>query len=380
MVKKIENKKDEILESWKEVNFLSCLKNEASSNKLKIPQSDFLDKGNYPIIDQGEIFIAGYTNDKSKVYSGRLPVIVFGDHTRILKFVNFPFAIGADGVKILVPIDNINVKYFYYALKRSNIPSAGYSRHYKFLKGLIIPVPPLDVQKKIVSILEKAETLKQQREQADKFTEDYLKSVFYEMFLKDNFKFITIKQGVLEIENKNPENDFPDKLFYYIDITSVDNNLKRIININKIVGKDAPSRAKQLVKYKDILVSTVRPNLNSVAMVPKELDNQICSTGFCVLRADNKIFIPEYLFFITKSNFFIDALVNKCKGANYPAVSSKDIKYLQIPLPHLKLQQKFASIVEHVEKLKEKQKKSKEHIDEMFNSLMQKAFKGELVK
>ena len=133
-----------------------------------------------------------------------------------------------------------------------------------------------------------------------------------------------------------------------------------------------------MVKYKDIIISTVRPNLNAIAMVPKELDGEICSTGFCVLRADNKIYVPEYLFFISQNDFFVSNLVNKCRGANYPAVSDKDILKMVVPLPPLPLQQKFASIVEKVEKLKEKQKESKENIDDLFNVLMQKAFKGEL--
>ncbi len=288
----------------------------------------------------------------------------------------------------IIPKKNfILIEYLYYCLisqKREILSKKSHATqdnlNLTVLRSFKIPLPPLSIQKQIVSILEKAEALKQKREEADKLTEDYLKSVFYEMFYNKRFEKSLIRTGIVKTENKNPKKDFPERLFKYIDIASIDSFSKKIVETKEIMGKDAPSRAKQLIKFKDILVSTVRPNLNSVALVPNELSNQICSTGFCVLRADDKNFLSEYLFFIVKSDYFVNELVKKCKGANYPAVSSNDILDLKIPLPPLSLQQKFASIVEQVEKLKEKQKKSKKEIDDLFDSLMQNAFNGELVR
>ena len=95
-------------QGWKELRFEKCLERESSSNNLKIFKSDFLKEGEYPIIDQGDNFIAGYTNDKNKVLYEDRPVIVFGDHTRILKYIDFAFALGADGIKVLVPKLEIN--------------------------------------------------------------------------------------------------------------------------------------------------------------------------------------------------------------------------------------------------------------------------------
>jgi len=97
-------------------DFIDCIDKKISNNKLKIPQKDFLERGEFAIIDQGEKFIAGYTNDKSKVYNEKFPVIVFGDHTRVFKFIDFPFSIGADGVKILVPSEEFNPLYLPFKL------------------------------------------------------------------------------------------------------------------------------------------------------------------------------------------------------------------------------------------------------------------------
>ena len=238
--------------------------------------------------------------------------------------------------------------------------------------------PNLKEQERIVSILEKAEKLKQKGKNARDLLDEYLKSVFNEMFYNKGFEEVKIGGGILKTDTKNPIIDFPNSNFYYVDIASVDSEGKQIVNYNKLIGKEAPSRARQQIKKKDVLVSTVRPNLNAVALVPANLDNQICSTGFCILRADNKNFTPEYLFYTSQKDLFVNSLIRKCKGANYPAVSNKDIKSIKIPLPPIPLQQKFSKIVEHIEKLKQNVKKTKQNSEELFNSLMQKAFRGEL--
>ena len=140
--------------------FLECLEKEASNNKLKIKGKDFLEKGDYPIIDQGSEFVAGFTNNKNKVYSEKFPVVIFGDHTKIFKFVDFPFALGADGVKVLVPSEEFNSRFFYYHLCYLSILSAGYSRHYKYLKEKMILQPPLSLQNKFASIVKEVEAMK----------------------------------------------------------------------------------------------------------------------------------------------------------------------------------------------------------------------------
>ena len=120
----------------------------------KVLKSNFESIGKYPIIDQSETFIAGYNSDNSKVVHIEKPVICFGDHTRAIKYVDFEFVLGADGVKILLPNDSVDTKYLYYVLLSTEIKSLGYSRHYKILKDIYIPIPPLTVQEEIVAEIE----------------------------------------------------------------------------------------------------------------------------------------------------------------------------------------------------------------------------------
>ena len=119
----------------------------------KIQKKNYLKKGNHPVIDQSEKFISGYWNDGNDLFKIKKPVVIFGDHTRILKYVDFDFALGADGVKILQPRDAIDGKFFYYALKSVNVASLGYSRHYKAFQNQPFPLPSLPEQKRLVSAL-----------------------------------------------------------------------------------------------------------------------------------------------------------------------------------------------------------------------------------
>jgi type I restriction enzyme S subunit len=143
--------------------------------------------------------------------------------------------------------------------------------------------------------------------------------------------------------NRNPTVQ-AEQLFQYVDISSVDNVGKCITSKKIILGKDAPSRARKIIKTHDIIVSTTRPNLNAVAMVPPDLDNQICSTGFCVLRSSREV-IPEYLFAFVQSSEFIWNLSELVKGALYPAVTDSQVFDQFIPLPPLPEQQRIAAIL-----------------------------------
>ncbi len=124
------------------------------SRKHQIRSKYIAQTGEIPVVDQGKEFIAGYCDDQEKVIDFDLPLVIFGDHTRRFKYVDFPFVLGADGTKILVPKrDLYDPKFFYFALTALEIPSRGYNRHFKTLREQSLPRPPLHEQKKIAFIL-----------------------------------------------------------------------------------------------------------------------------------------------------------------------------------------------------------------------------------
>lgn len=154
----------------------------------------------------------------------------------------------------------------------------------------------------------------------------------------------------------------------YIDISSVDNQKKMITDTQRISFENAPSRAKQLVIPGDILVSTVRPNLNAVALVTEATDNVlIASTGYCVLRClpsvDNK-----YVFYFCQSSAFVDKLVGQATGASYPAVTSSVVKECSIPLPDLEEQRHIATVLDKVTDLIAKRRAQLDKLDLLVKS------------
>jgi type I restriction enzyme S subunit len=139
---------------WKKEPFENCI--EKVTYTTKILRKDFLAKGPYPIISQEEDFINGYWDNEGDLFSVKGPVVVFGDHTRVLKYLDFDFVLGADGVKILQPRDFLLPKFFYYQLQAATLDSLGYARHYKLLKELKIAYPSRPEQQRIVGILDEA--------------------------------------------------------------------------------------------------------------------------------------------------------------------------------------------------------------------------------
>ncbi len=138
----------------------------------------------------------------------------------------------------------------------------------------------------------------------------------------------------------------------YLDISSVDRESKQIIAPARIAAATAPSRARQQVFADDILVSTVRPNLNAVALMSRQFHGDIASTGFCVLRPSKDRVCPPYLFYFTQTDRFVSHLMRISTGASYPAVTDNDVLETQIPLPELSEQQRIAGLLEQADRLR----------------------------
>ena len=141
-------------EGWKYIPFEKCLQKVPKQAQVK--SKDYLETGRFPIVSQEAELISGYWDDETIVYSHKKPVVVFGDHTKNVKFIDFDFVIGADGTHILLPIDDIDSKFFYYVIKSIKLRNLGYARHYKLLKETSIPIPQLTEQLRIVEYLDTA--------------------------------------------------------------------------------------------------------------------------------------------------------------------------------------------------------------------------------
>src|SRR6516164_7361034 len=172
------------LNGWSIKTVEACLERIAVPSAAKLQTKDYRASGKYPIIDQGQAFIAGWTDDDAAVISAQLPLIVFGDHTRAFKFVDFPFVRGADGTQLLKPQGDIDPLYFYYACRAIDLPSRGYNRHFTILKGKEISLAPPDEQREIGRVLRRVEGGIETQDQQVSASTDLKRAAMRELFTR----------------------------------------------------------------------------------------------------------------------------------------------------------------------------------------------------
>ncbi len=179
---------------------------------------------------------------------------------------------------------------------------------------------------------------------------------------------------IRKVASWNPTRDAPEAEFAYIDLSALNNATKTVTGIQTVQGRNAPSRARQLVKSGDILVSTVRPNLNGVARVPEKLDGATASTGFCVLRPEPSKLDESYLFHWVRSHEFVADMVRKSTGASYPAVSDRIIGESEIPLPPLAEQRRIAAILDQADDLRRKRQRALDRLSQLGQAIFMQMF------
>lgn len=177
-----------------------------------------------------------------------------------------------------------------------------------------------------------------------------------------------------KISTCTPATAFKSDCFDYIDIGAVDRMTKSVTGTSRTIGIEAPSRARQVVHSGDVLVSTVRPNLNAVARVEDHHHKAVASTGFCVLRPKAGVLNSRYLFHWVKSEGFVNDMVARATGANYPAVSDKTVKTALIPLPSMSEQERIADMLDKADALRRKDQKLLQKYDELARSIFYEMF------
>jgi len=328
----------------------------------KIKKSDYLDSGIYPIIDQGQEFVIGYTNDEKGLYND-VPAIIFGDHTRIIKYIDKPFFIGADGVKVLkTKIDDVDYKYLYYALRNIDIINTGYNRHFKWLKESKIKLPDIKKQQEIATILDSIENIVNLKNMQLQEYDQLIKSRFVGMF--ESFEKTDLSNIAEIIMGQSP-----DSAYY---------------NENGVGLPFFQGKADFGAKYTNVSYWTTKPSktakkgnvLMSVRapVGPVNISSVDCciGRGLCSINAipnkTNNEFLHNALIAIQ------DQITAMGTGSTFKAINKSDVYAIQLPLAPISLQNEFANFVEQVDKLKFEVQKSLNETQMLFDSLMQEYF------
>lgn len=369
---------------WDCKPFTSEVDDQTGGN-VKTQQKEYLPAGAYPIVDQGQQLVGGYTDDEKRLCKADLPVIIFGDHTKIFKYIDFPFCLGADGTKVLRPKNGADPKYLYYVLQQAHIPEAGYSRHFKFLKQFQIPLPTLDEQKRIAAILDKADELRRLRQRAIDRLNSLGQAIFYEMFgdpasnpkgwpvgtIRDLLK--EVKYGTSKKANSEVRG-FPilrmGNITYDGQIETSD--LKYIeLEPNEI--------DKYTTRRHDLLFNRT----NSKELVGKtavvKYDEIFAIAGYLIRARVNDKGNPFYISAYLNSPHGKAVLQGMCKNiVGMANINAQELQDIQIHMPPVDLQNECAERIRGIDLAKEPMENARLRVESVFLSLQSRAFNGEL--
>ena len=329
---------------------------EISKGVAKYKQADYLETGIYPIVDQGRFAIAGYTNAAEGVCSN-VPAIVFGDHTRIVKYVDTPFCAGADGVKILKPRLSSNVRFWYHALRSAKIDSLGYSRHFKLLKGLSFVCPQESEQDCICQKLDSVLDLIFLQEAEISWLNDLVKSRFIEMFgdpRSSNNKYRTVPGSKLfKIGNGKSR---PTESRFDHGVPAYGGN-----GISWYTDKS-------LTDGPTIIIGRVGRHCGNVRLV----------RGQCWVT-DNAMYVRKFLYndidyeYLIRLMDLVDFNQFADKGDLWKITQAPFLEFEYL-VPPLSLQREFAGFAREVDKLEFATRQSIEKLQMLYDSLAQEYF------
>jgi len=208
-------------------------------------------------------------------------------------------------------------------------------------------LPPVAIQDEIVLFLDKfrklEKELKTELEARNTQYEYYRDFLIHDDSSSDGLT--DLGQCLQKINRVNWKSN-PELELEYIDLSSVDREIKAIVSTTRVNASTAPSRAQQLIKEGDVLFGSTRPTLNRLCLVPSEFDGQVASTGFCVLRSDPNKISPNYLFHLLNSTSFQSFVSENQEGASYPSISDGVIKSFTFKLPGLSEQARVATLLD----------------------------------
>lgn len=384
-------------ENWCWLKLVESFDNHTDSKK-KIKQKEYLVKGKLAVVDQGQELIGGYTNDVEKSYSGALPIVIFGDHTRCIKFVDFPFAQGADGVKVLRPKPFYLPKAFYYALQSVNIPNLGYRRHFPLFNKFSIPLPPFAEQQRIVdrieSLFAKLDEAKEKAQAVVDSFETRKAAILHKAFTGELTAKWREEHGVrMESWEVRTLDSVCSSIFDgdHMPPPKAESGIPFLVISNVNTGHLTFENTRFVPQeYYDTLSDTRKPQLGDV------LYTLVGSFGIPVVVNSKRPFCfqrhmallrpidvsPQFLWYILQTPEMYDKASSIATGTAQLTVPIKGLRAMTIPRPNIAEQVEIVRILDGFFAREQSAKEVAEavlaQIDLMKKSILARAFRGEL--
>ena len=368
--------------------YKSIVKKISVPAEKKTKQKEYLEKGKLPIIDQGKELIGGYSDDEEKAIVCNLPVIVFGDHTKAVKYINFKFGAGADGIKVLEPKENVLPKYLYFGTQylTFKIIHKGYARHYQHIEKKDLPVPPIDEQQHIVSKIEElfsqldsgVETLKKTKEQLKVYRQAVLKEAFSPISETVNM------EAVASMIDPQPSHRTPPEVkngIPYIGIGDID-YINKKINYQSARKVSADILKEHTERYKINKDDFIMGKIGTIGkpFILELPQNYALSANVILIKPDSDFIRPKFLFWQFSSPLITEQLMKGAKATSQPAFGIKKARLLKIKICDLYQQDKILdyisekmSVCDSIEKTIDK---SLQEAEVLRQSILKQAFEG----
>ena len=384
-------------EYWEILPFTNCLKKVKTKKKPSIPKRDYQESGEFPVIDQGALFIAGWTDSDEYVISDNLPVVIFGDHTRIFKYVDFPFALGADGTQLLYANDEIlDPHFFYHALLNLKVPNKEYNRHYKYLREFSVVCPPLPEQRAIAHVLQTIQEAKSTR-QRELALERERKAALMDYLFSHGTKGEPRKQTeigeipesweVVELGNyselitkgSSPKwqgFNYCDEGIYFVRSQNVGLGRLELNEIAYLPKEFNKKEKKSILQKNDLLINIVGASIGRAAVADDIVEGGNVNQAVAIARLKQGVepfFVMTFL--LTLGGQF--QLHRQKKDIARANLSLQDIKNLLIPLPSVSAQTETVEILQACDTKIAALEQETERLDELFHAMLDELMTGQ---
>jgi type I restriction enzyme S subunit len=366
-------------EDWKRAAFNDVISDVTGGNP-KVPAGRLQPEGAFPVVDQGKDFIAGYSDNAGDLCGAELPVIVFGDHTRSFKFVDFPFCVGADGTKVLRPASGDHARYLYHFLRQLRLPEAGYSRHFKYLKVCEIVLAPPPEQQRIAEVLDGAEALLTQRRAALLGLDEFITASFLEMFgdpVRNTRNWPTASLGDLGIWRSGGTPPRGEAKYFSGNIpwfSSGELNDMYAYKSAECISESAVRESSaKLVEQESLMLG-----MYDTAALKASIAGVRCACNQAIAFAALDRALAETVFVYYAITIGRDQFRRLQRGVRQKNLNLSMIREIRIPLPPVASQRAFTRCVSALETVRRAQRASLAEMDFLSTSLQHRAFRGEL--
>ena len=372
-------------EGWSIKSFGDCIEKVKATTKLQ--SSLYKDSGTYPIVSQEKELISGYWDIKEDLFCHSTPLVVFGDHTMVVKYIDFDFVVGADGVKILMPKPFLLPKFFYYWVSSVQIQSRGYARHFRYLKETSVPIPSQSEQQRIVDILDaefaKIDALKENAEKNLQNAKDLFQAVLRkELEPKDGWDEKTLKQIGVTQTGTTPKTSEKNNYGDYIPfIKPADINVDGLGGLNyENEGLSRLGAQKgRIFTANSVLMVCIGATIGKVGFSTKEVSSNQ-QINILSPYKDN----CKYIYYCMASPKFQQEVIKEGESAKatLPIINKSKWENLKIHIPPLSVQNQIVDILDTLsakcKSLQGNYDKTATLCSVLKQALLRKAFNGEL--